>query len=61
MIRNTMDVTGMIMKMNEGKQEKVCIGVCYNTPKGSRYENPHFYADLENENLEIKNVYGEII
>jgi hypothetical protein len=46
--------------MDEGKQEKVCIGVCYNTSKGSRYENPHLYADLENEISEIKNVYGEI-
>jgi hypothetical protein len=61
MMRNTMnDVIWMILKTDEGKQEKVCIGVCYNAPKGSRYENPHFYADLENEILEIKNVYGEI-
>jgi hypothetical protein len=61
MIRNTMnDVIWIILKMDEGKQEKVCIGVCYNAPKGSRYENPHFYADLKNEISEIKNLYGEI-
>jgi hypothetical protein len=61
MIRNTMnDVIWMILKTDEGKQEKVCIGVCYNAPKGSRCENLHFYADLENEISEIKNVYGEI-
>jgi hypothetical protein len=34
--------------------------VCYNAPKGSRYENPHFYVDFENEISEIKNVHGEI-
>jgi hypothetical protein len=45
---------------DEGKQEKVNIGVCYNAPKGSRYKNPHFYADLENEISEIKNGYGAI-
>jgi hypothetical protein len=61
MIMNMMnDAIWMILKMDEGKQEKVCTGVCYNAPKGSRYENPHFYADLENEISEIKNVYGEI-
>jgi hypothetical protein len=50
----------MILKMDEGKQEKVCIRDCYDTPKVSRYENPHFYADLENEVSEIKNVHGAI-
>jgi hypothetical protein len=50
----------MILKTDEGKQEKVCIGVCCNAPKGSRYENLHFNADLENEISEIKNVHGEI-
>jgi exonuclease III len=60
-IMNTMnDVIWMILKTHEGKQEKVCKGVCYNAPKGSRYENPHFYVDLENEISEIKNVYGGI-
>jgi hypothetical protein len=54
------DVIWMILKLDEGKQEKVCIGVCYNAPKGSRYENCHFYADLQNEISEIRNVYGEI-
>jgi hypothetical protein len=54
------DVIWMIPKTDEGKQEKRYIGVCYNTPKCSRFENPHFYADVENEILEIKNVYGEI-
>jgi hypothetical protein len=43
MVRNTMnDVIWMILKMDEGKQEKACTGVCYNAPKGSRYGNPNF-------------------
>jgi hypothetical protein len=50
----------IILKTDEGKEGKVCIGVCYNPPRGSKYENPRFFEELESEVLEIKNTMGEL-
>jgi hypothetical protein len=36
----------IILKTDEGKEGKVCIGVCYNPPRGSKYENPRFFEKL---------------
>jgi hypothetical protein len=48
-----------ILKM-KGVERKVELGLSYNLPRGSKYENPHFFDELENEVLEFKNIYGEI-
>jgi hypothetical protein len=50
----------VILKADDGKEERLVIGVCYNPPRGSKYENPCFFAELENEVLEIKNIFGEL-
>jgi hypothetical protein len=50
----------MILKADEGKEGRICIGVCYNPPRGSKYENPCFFDELESEVLEIKSTVGEI-
>jgi hypothetical protein len=36
------------------------ICVCYNPLRGSEYENPCFFAELGNEVLEIKSIFGEL-
>jgi hypothetical protein len=38
---------------------KIGLGISYNSPKGSKYENPSFFDELENEVLEFKYIYGE--
>jgi hypothetical protein len=40
----------MILKADEGKEGRIRIGVYYNTLRGSRYENPHFFEELEKRN-----------
>jgi hypothetical protein len=48
-----------ILKM-KGVERKVGLGISYNLPRGSKYENLRFFDELENEFLEFKNIYGEI-
>jgi hypothetical protein len=52
------NVLWIILKADEGKEGKVCIGVCYNPPRGSKYENTRFFEELESEALEIKSTMG---
>jgi hypothetical protein len=54
------NVLWVILKADEGKEGKICIGVCYNPPRGSKYENPRFFEELESEVLEIKSTMGEL-
>jgi hypothetical protein len=49
----------IILKTDKGKEGKVCIRVWYNPPRGSKYENPRFFEELESEVLEIKSTMGE--
>jgi hypothetical protein len=46
-------------KADEGKKGRTGTGVSYNPPRGSEYENQHFFTELQNEVLEIKNIFGE--
>jgi hypothetical protein len=41
------------------REGKVCTAVCYNLPKGLSYEYQHFFMDLGNEVMEIKNAMGK--
>jgi hypothetical protein len=50
------NVLWMILKVDE----TICTGVCYNPPKGSKYENPRFFEELESEVLEIKSTVVEL-
>jgi exonuclease III len=54
------NVLWIILKADEGKEGRTGIGVCYNPPRGSKYENPHFFEELDSEVLEIKSTVGEL-
>jgi hypothetical protein len=53
------NVMRVILKADEGKEGRIYIGVCYN-PRGSKYENPCFFEELQSEVLEIKSNSGEL-
>jgi hypothetical protein len=54
------NVLWIILKADEGKEGRICIDVCYNTLRGSKYENPHFFEGLESEVLEIMSTVVEL-
>jgi hypothetical protein len=54
------NILWMISKADEGKVGRICIGVRYNPLRGSKYENPCFFEELESEVLEIKSTVGEL-
>jgi hypothetical protein len=54
-----LNVLWIIMKADKGKEERICVGVCYNPLRGSKYENPRFFEELESEVLEIKSTVVE--
>jgi hypothetical protein len=54
------NVLWIILKADKGNEGKIHTGVCYNPPRGSKYENPRFFEELESEVLEIKSTMGEL-
>jgi hypothetical protein len=50
----------IISKTDAGKEGKLCIGVCYNPPRGSKYENTRLFEESQSEGLEVKSTMGEL-